>query len=150
MFPLTLAIGGTKNWYIHIIISFKVFTELIYWGTILWNFENNLLEKVLIFSSTSSMTLQFYSMSADWSMPCLLHHVLMQKSIPLIMEDLFFSNEMLVFSLYLGSLVNNFLNLLFLTVCKSPVSEQWWSLPKKKEPAQLHVNFFFFKNGFNI
>ena len=57
---------------------------------------------------------------------------------PSIIADLVFSHETLLVSLYFGSLVNDFLNLLFPTIRKRPVTVCWWSLSIKPVPAKWH------------
>ena len=108
------------------------------WSTPWWNFEDVFWHKFFIFSSTLSMTLPFHSMSSDLSMPCLLHYVSIQSLNPSITVDLTFFSETLLVSPYLVSLVNSFLNLLFPTIRKSPVTICQWSLPVIPELAQLH------------
>ena len=47
-------------------------------------------------------------MSTDLSMPCFLHQVSMKSLVSLFKVDLALSHEILLVSVYLGSLVNNF------------------------------------------
>ena len=85
-------------------------------------------------SSTLSKTLPFHCMSTNLSMSYLVHHVSIQSLIPSIVVDLIFSHEIILVSLYLSSLVINFLNLLFPTICKSSITICRWSLSIKQEP----------------
>ena len=78
----------TKNW---LWISFKVFNGLFSWCILLWNFEDFLLDKVFIFSSTWSRTFLFHSMSTNLLMTCLLHHVSIESLSLSVIVDLAFS-----------------------------------------------------------
>ena len=60
-------------------------------------------------------------MSTNLSVPYLLHNVSVQSLRPSIIVHLAFSNEIVPVSLYLGTLVNNFFNLLNLTIRQSLV-----------------------------
>ena len=69
---------------------------------------------VLVFlSSTLPITLYFYSVRIDFSIPRLLLYVLIQSLRPSMMLALAFSHEILLFLLHLGPLVNNVFNLLY-------------------------------------
>lgn len=71
-------------------------------------------------------------------MPCLLYHVSMQSLSLSIIVDLAFSQEIFLLSLYLGFLVNNFLNFLFPMIGKSPVTLCRWYFFIKPQATPLH------------
>ena len=72
-----------------------------------------------------------------FSISCLQYHVSIQSLSPSVTEDLAFFLEVLVVSAYLGPLVNHFVNLLYPTICKPPVSTYRWTLPLRPESVQL-------------
>ena len=75
----------------------------------------------------------------------LLHHVLIQSWSPSVTIDLAFWKEILLVSLYLGPLRNNFLNLLFPMLHKSTVTIRLWSLSIKPHLAQLPGKMLLFR-----
>ena len=75
--------------------------------------------KMFCWTNILFMIFPFHSMSSDLSMPCLLHHVSVQSLRTSFIVNLTFSHELLLVSLHLGPLVDNFLNLLFPMICKS-------------------------------
>lgn len=113
----------------------------------LWKYEDALLDKVHIFSSTYSMTLLLHPMSTDLLMLCFLHHLLIQSLSRLIIAYLAFSHKIILVSLYLGPLVNNILYFYF--------SNYYFYMLvifvyKTKACAVTWQNSIFLKKGFNI
>ena len=118
-------------------ISFQVFNEFFCWSTFFWNFEDVLLETFVIFSSSLSITLLFM----PWVLIYLCHLCLscINKIIELISYNrLGFFSRNVIFCLYLGPLVDDFLNVLFFTIRKSQIAKYWWSFFIKLESAQFH------------
>ena len=96
----------------------------------------SLLERWWLLESTFWIVFDFHSLNKFLSRSCLLHQVSIDSIRPEVVSSLAFSKGIVLFSRFLGPLVNNFLKLLSCIIFKLHVKICLWSI--NSDTSQLH------------